>query len=536
MKVSDVRNNRFQWIAIGAKDEMTVNGSVISARLQIHETGDGTSAEIEMHRHNGTSSIGSIIYGARSRGTETAQTVVVNGDRLLSIGAAGFDGTDYALSSRIDFEVDDSTVGANAMGGSINFKTSAKGAQSPYGRLRLGSTETGAIFNEDQRAYPFQFRGQDTANLIYISTTSGAEGIGFGTSNVSFATDGGTRYSRSVYIKEDAASRNNIAIGVYTNTALRGTDFGSFRARGTEASPLAVVSGDWLRQDLVYGHDGTQFITCAGFRYEVANTVSTGVVPTIAKFQTMDNSGTFATRFTIDRDKIIVGSTSSPLSGFDIRTSVGFNVVNPNTSAYTALETDCYIGMNTASYTPTVTLPAASGRTGRFVMIKDRSGNAATNNITIVTSGGNIDGASSYTIADDYGCVVAIDAGSNWFITNVTKDDTMKKVTAHNAATLTLNRTHSIVTEAYTATGAVTYTLPSASSMWDSVNSRGKMFTIQDIGYNAGTNNITINRAGSDTIACSTGAAATSAVINTNNGGLQIVATSASTWAVINQH
>lgn len=102
-----------------------------------------------------------------------------------------------------------------------------------------------------------------------------------------------------------------------------------------------------------------------------------------------------------------------------------------------------------------------------------------------------------------------------------------------DSATLTLDATHEFIKVDYTATGAVTITLPSATSSWNSTDNIGRTYTIADSGFNAGTNNITINRAGSDTIVIS-GASATetSAVIVGNGDVIRIIAVSSSQWMV----
>jgi len=62
----------------------------------------------------------------------------------------------------------------------------------------------------------------------------------------------------------------------------------------------------------------------------------------------------------------------------------------------------------------TVTLPSAAGVNGRILTIKDKSGTAATNTITV--SGANtIDGAASKIINTAYGVLRLVSDGSNWF-------------------------------------------------------------------------------------------------------------------------
>ncbi len=104
-------------------------------------------------------------------------------------------------------------------------------------------------------------------------------------------------------------------------------------------------------------------------------------------------------------------------------------------------------------------------------------------------------------------------------------------VTVLNAATLTLDDTHDYISVQYTLTGTVAITLSSATSAWNSTDGIGREYTIKDADCNAGTNNITINRAGSDTIT-DTATAQTSTIIAGNGGAIHIRAVSATTWEV----
>jgi len=68
-------------------------------------------------------------------------------------------------------------------------------------------------------------------------------------------------------------------------------------------------------------------------------------------------------------------------------------------SPYTVLLTDSFIGVDTSGGPVTVLLPDFPVL-GRTFIIKDDSGNAATNNITVTTVSGidSIDGISSFTM------------------------------------------------------------------------------------------------------------------------------------------
>ncbi len=83
------------------------------------------------------------------------------------------------------------------------------------------------------------------------------------------------------------------------------------------------------------------------------------------------------------------------------------------TTNYTAISNDDVVLCN-QSAAITVTLPSAANANGRILTIKDKSGSAATNNITV--SGANtIDGTASKVINTAYGVLRLVSDGSNWF-------------------------------------------------------------------------------------------------------------------------
>ena len=82
-----------------------------------------------------------------------------------------------------------------------------------------------------------------------------------------------------------------------------------------------------------------------------------------------------------------------------------------------AVDTFVYLTVDTTA-ARMITLPlAASVTTGRIYIVKDKDGQAKTNNITIATSGSDlIDGASSLTFDSNRGSVMLVgDGASNWY-------------------------------------------------------------------------------------------------------------------------
>lgn len=85
---------------------------------------------------------------------------------------------------------------------------------------------------------------------------------------------------------------------------------------------------------------------------------------------------------------------------------------------YNILTSDYYIGVTSTAAPRTITLPSAvTVGNGGVYIIKDESGGAAINNITIATTGGQtIDGSSSVIINTNYSSITVNSDGSNWFI------------------------------------------------------------------------------------------------------------------------
>lgn len=87
-------------------------------------------------------------------------------------------------------------------------------------------------------------------------------------------------------------------------------------------------------------------------------------------------------------------------------------ITTPGAYPYTTLNTDYVILVDTSA-ARTIT-PLGSPTTGQMYRIKDNTGSAALNNITITPSGKNIDGAASKVINSNYGSVDIVYNGTQW--------------------------------------------------------------------------------------------------------------------------
>lgn len=84
---------------------------------------------------------------------------------------------------------------------------------------------------------------------------------------------------------------------------------------------------------------------------------------------------------------------------------------------YTALTSDVYIGVTNTAAARTITLYAASGNSGKVLVIKDESGGAATNSITVDANAAElIDGAATKVINANYGSISLVCDGANWYV------------------------------------------------------------------------------------------------------------------------
>jgi len=86
------------------------------------------------------------------------------------------------------------------------------------------------------------------------------------------------------------------------------------------------------------------------------------------------------------------------------------------TADYTLTDTDYYVGVSDTSAQRTVTLPTASGKSGRVYVVKDESGGAGAHSIKVkALSGETIDGEGELSINANYGVLRVISSGTNWF-------------------------------------------------------------------------------------------------------------------------
>ena len=138
----------------------------------------------------------------------------------------------------------------------------------------------------------------------------------------------------------------------------------------------------------------------------------------VLSFGSAKDDGSFDHEFILSMTRLgNVGiGTNAPVSTLEIFGTLGMNLVNL-TSDFTTVGNASVFTVDTTGGIVTVTLGTVDTVVGRFLIIKDKGGAAATNNITIDTQGSqDIDGDASGTqIVANFGSVRLFSDGSNWF-------------------------------------------------------------------------------------------------------------------------
>jgi len=109
--------------------------------------------------------------------------------------------------------------------------------------------------------------------------------------------------------------------------------------------------------------------------------------------------------------------TTFPVNALNTATTGQYINRTSTATSYVVAATDYYIGVTSTSAARTITLLAAPLVNQVFV-IKDESGAASINNITVTVSGGsiNIDGATTALIYTNYGSITVMFNGMQYFI------------------------------------------------------------------------------------------------------------------------
>lgn len=135
------------------------------------------------------------------------------------------------------------------------------------------------------------------------------------------------------------------------------------------------------------------------------NTVAAGTIEVISDVTT---AGAVSTHFQFTAYVASAPKTSFLIYANYVKSAFGqvVNYTSTSASTYTVLATDYYISMDCSGGAKQVNLPNAPV-TNQVYIVKDKTGNAGANNITVTTPGGvvGLDGATTFVININYGSV-----------------------------------------------------------------------------------------------------------------------------------
>lgn len=242
--------------------------------------------------------------------------------------------------------------------------------------------------------------------------------VGGGVASQSYVTNvSGPVVPTSAGVIDLNASTSTYTDGGTANTIkieLQGTNHALFVGRGVH-SPATTIATGTSGQALVSAGAGSDpaFGTLGVSGGGTGDTsftpyaVITGGTTSTNPLQSVASVGTAG--------QVLTSNGAGALPTFQSGSAVFLTITSVNSAAspYTVLTADEYIKVDCSGGPVTLNLPNGPA-TGRVIYIKDSTGSAATNNITVTTVGGavNIDGSTSYVISTNYEAINLIFDGS----------------------------------------------------------------------------------------------------------------------------
>ena len=264
------------------------------------------------------------------------------------------------------------------------------------------------------------FFWNDSLDLLRIIGSISAKGAGSNSEQVGLDAQAGGSESVAVGHLASSTQPNSIAVG----TGASATGFDAIavgNAAGASVAGVVVVGQGAIGS----GSDGVAVgrITSVGFRSVAigwnansgsARSVAIGPSANTVAFDDAIALGSGALASANNDGQW--GAASVPIDFQSYRQlALGRAGVAVNTDTVTSPQ--AIIGVTDTSVARTVTLQTATLTAGRVVIVKDESGLAGTNNITVATQGAEtIDGAATVVISTNYGVVRLYSNGTNWFI------------------------------------------------------------------------------------------------------------------------
>lgn len=270
---------------------------------------------------------------------------------------------------------------------------------------------------------------------VLSDLTSGTGNSGFGPAAMAVLTTGDWNLSLATNsLWRLVSGHHNIVLGPNTFGAGNSNNRGADNYTSSESANIIINNAG------VTGESNTIRIGTQGVdvrsqnRAFMAGIYATNPATNGAQPVVIDPDGQLGTVGSMSNGQVMIGFTgfdpviANLIAGSGITISNGPGTItisstgadllaytSVTTTPYVVLSTDEFLGVNVSAVPRTIQLPNAPS-TGRVIYIKDSTGNANTNNISVTTVGGavTIDGVTTYTMNTQYSSINVIFNGTSY--------------------------------------------------------------------------------------------------------------------------
>lgn len=299
------------------------------------------------------------------------------------------------------------TDNGTSSGGTLHYILRTSGSTIRWGiglqNTEPGSGNAGSNFN----LFGYTDAGGFLSNPITVLRTSGT--IGFNT--------GSAANTSAIFHSLSTTAYNTLLSG--TQTAVDGSSYQSSLYVTSVHNPTngsTLSTGLHVANSVASPSTKTILVGCGLY---VAPTVASNV-GTISAFSgvyigqaDLTKTGTVTSGYNLYINQLFPSSTGNYYALNVQGGQIWFRTTTAASETETTART--IVGVTSTAAARTITLPATPPDSGWIIVVKDESGGAATNNITVAGNGNNIDGAANYTINTNYGSVMIYSSGSKYF-------------------------------------------------------------------------------------------------------------------------
>lgn len=130
------------------------------------------------------------------------------------------------------------------------------------------------------------------------------------------------------------------------------------------------------------------------------------------------NGSRVLTKNQLNVPTVTTSTISNPTDSISISTGLRINVTQIQTPTYSVLPTDFLLLIDTSAHSVNISLPPVSASDkGRTLIFKDKTGSAATNNITITPAPpATLEGFAGYIFNSNYAVLRLVTDGLDWYV------------------------------------------------------------------------------------------------------------------------